>query len=113
MSITTKPFGQLPCGQAVTQYTMTNASGASVSVIDFGGILTNIFVPDREGNLAVFDLHIHIHAAVVTHRIRGVSLSQRAAGCHVQQHRGHQQNTDDLLHAFFLPFCRQIAGNEL
>ena len=52
MSITTKPFGQLPSGEAVTQYTMTNASGASVSVIDFGGILTNIFVPDRDGKLA-------------------------------------------------------------
>ena len=52
MSITKKPFGNLPDGQAVTQYTMTNASGASVSVIDFGGIVTNILVPDREGQLA-------------------------------------------------------------
>lgn len=30
MSITTKPFGHTPDGQAVTMYTMTNAGGASV-----------------------------------------------------------------------------------
>ena len=49
--ITTKPFGRLPDGQAVTQYTMTNGSGASVSLIDYGGIVTNIIVPDKDGNL--------------------------------------------------------------
>ena len=50
--ITTKPFGQLPSGQAVTQYTMTNSSGASVSLIDYGGIVTSIIVPDKDGNMA-------------------------------------------------------------
>ena len=50
--ITTKPFGQLPNGQAVTQYTMTNSSGASVSMIDYGGIVTSIIVQDKNGNMA-------------------------------------------------------------
>ena len=50
--ITTKPFGQLPDGQAVTQYTMTNSSGASVSLINYGGIVTSIIVPDKDGNMA-------------------------------------------------------------
>ena len=49
MSITKKPFGTTPAGEAVTEYTVTNASGASISVCDFGGILTKIFMPDREG----------------------------------------------------------------
>ena len=49
--ITTKPFGKLPDGQAVTQYTMTNRSGASVSMIDYGGIVTSIIVPDKDGTL--------------------------------------------------------------
>ena len=52
MAITTKPFGQKPDGQAVTLYTMTNACGASVSVIDYGGIVTSICVPDKNGVLA-------------------------------------------------------------
>ena len=52
MSITTKPFGTSPSGAPVTQYTLTNASGASISVIDYGAILTSIIVPDSQGNLA-------------------------------------------------------------
>lgn len=52
MSITTQPFGVSPDGRAVTRYTMTNASGASVSLIDYGAIVTNIFVPDKNGELA-------------------------------------------------------------
>ena len=52
MSISTKPFGQTKDGQQVTQYILTNHSGASIAVIDFGAILTSIIVPDREGNLA-------------------------------------------------------------
>ncbi|MBV6643436.1 MAG: galactose mutarotase [Cyclobacteriaceae bacterium] len=35
----------------VHEYTLTNPSGASVSVITFGGIVTSIKVPDRAGNL--------------------------------------------------------------
>ncbi len=52
MSISIKPFGQTKDGQQVNQYTLTNASGASITVIDWGAILTSIIVPDREGNLA-------------------------------------------------------------
>lgn len=52
MSITTRPFGQTGFGQAVTMYTMTNRQGASVSVIDYGGIVTSICVPDRDGVMA-------------------------------------------------------------
>lgn len=52
MSISTKPFGTAPSGEAVTLYTMTNRSGASVSIIDYGAIVTSIIVPDRDGKLA-------------------------------------------------------------
>ena len=56
MSITLKPFGTTPAGEQVTEYTLTNATGASVSIIDFGGILTKIMVPDRDGNLGDVNL---------------------------------------------------------
>lgn len=36
MAISKKPFGVMPDGREVTQYTLTNARGASVSVINFG-----------------------------------------------------------------------------
>lgn len=51
MSISQKPFGQLPDGTPITQYTLTNASGASLSAINFGGIVTSIKVPDSLGQL--------------------------------------------------------------
>jgi hypothetical protein len=56
MSITMKPFGTTPAGEQVTEYTLTNASGASVSICDFGGVVTRIIVPDRDGKLADVNL---------------------------------------------------------
>lgn len=51
MAISKKSFGVTPDGREVTQFTMTNARGASISVINYGAILTNIIVPDRNGVL--------------------------------------------------------------
>jgi len=48
--ITQKPFGKVN-GQEVTLYTMTNNSGWSCSVTNYGGILVSINVPDKDGNL--------------------------------------------------------------
>jgi len=50
--VTSEPFGTLPDGTEATLYTLTNASGSSVSVTDYGGIVTSIVVPDRDGTLA-------------------------------------------------------------
>ena len=52
MAITTRPFGMTKAGQTVTEYTLTNHSGASIKIIDLGAILTSIIVPDRDGKLA-------------------------------------------------------------
>jgi len=56
MSIQKKPFGQTLQGEAISLYTLTNATGAKVSISDFGGIITEIWVPDRNGNLADVNL---------------------------------------------------------
>jgi aldose 1-epimerase len=50
--VKTDQFGALPGGQAVTRYRLTNANGVSVAVIDYGGIVTEVNVPDREGKTA-------------------------------------------------------------
>ncbi|MBQ8202163.1 MAG: galactose mutarotase [Clostridia bacterium] len=52
MSIISKPFGMTKKGENVTMFTLTNKSGASISLIDFGAILTSIIVPDKDGKLA-------------------------------------------------------------
>lgn len=45
-------YGTSRHGQAVSQYTLTNASGMVVKFISYGGILTDIEVPDRQGRKA-------------------------------------------------------------
>ena len=42
-------FGKLPNGQEVFQYTLTNKSGATMKVINYGAIVTSLTIPDRNG----------------------------------------------------------------
>ena len=44
-------FGVTTDGQPVDQYILTNDSGASVSILTYGGIVTSLRVPDKSGNL--------------------------------------------------------------
>jgi len=50
MSITVRPFG-MAAGKEVQLYTLTNASGASVEISNYGGIIRAINVPDRDGKI--------------------------------------------------------------
>jgi aldose 1-epimerase len=50
-AVTRAPFGTTPEGIAVDRYTLTNASGVEMRVITFGGIITSLRVPDRNGRL--------------------------------------------------------------
>lgn len=49
MSITRKSFGTGPDGDDVYLYTLKNESGVEVSITSYGGIVTSIKVPDRNG----------------------------------------------------------------
>lgn len=51
MSVREMPFGKTSDGKEVTAYTMTNASGASCTVIDYGAAILSIRVPDADGVL--------------------------------------------------------------
>ena len=51
MTITRKEFGITQNNQQVHEYTMTNDSGSSVSVLTLGGIISQLRVPDDEGNI--------------------------------------------------------------
>jgi aldose 1-epimerase len=45
--ITEKPFGVLD-NAAITQYTITNANGMQVSIINYGGTITSLLVPGKD-----------------------------------------------------------------
>ena len=51
MSIKTEIWGKSPKGKDVRRFTLTNAMGASISVIEWGAILQSIIVPDAGGNM--------------------------------------------------------------
>ena len=50
--ISKAPFGNLLSGQEVSKFTLTNANGIELQVIDYGGIITSLHTPDRHGVLA-------------------------------------------------------------
>jgi aldose 1-epimerase len=48
-SVTRAEFGKTPEGETVDLYTLTNSEGMEVRAITFGGVITSIQVPDRNG----------------------------------------------------------------
>lgn len=50
MSITQREFGKTKDGKTVTLYTITNASGNSVSIMDYGATIQSIRIKDAAGD---------------------------------------------------------------
>ena len=79
------PFGTLEDGRTVEAYVLSNAHGMTVTVITWGGIVTSIRVPDRDGRLddvvLGFDelapyLGGHPFFGAITGRVAGKSKSR-------------------------------------
>ena len=51
VSILEKPFGTTKYGQPVTYWELSNPSGMKVGIINYGGVITQILVPDKEGHI--------------------------------------------------------------
>src|SRR6266446_2744691 len=49
--VTKEGFGKTPDGQDADIYTLTNSGGAEVKITNYGGIVTSLKVPDRNGKL--------------------------------------------------------------
>ena len=52
MGIQKQFFGNLPDGSVVYRFVMQNASGMTVAILNFGGAIQQILVPDRNGRLS-------------------------------------------------------------
>ena len=50
-TITIQDFGQTEDGTAVHLFTLKNTNGMEVKMTDYGGTVTSIVVPDKEGNM--------------------------------------------------------------
>lgn len=49
-TMTSREFGNYD-GKPVTEYTLKNSSGMQVSILNYGGTVTRIIVPDKNGNM--------------------------------------------------------------
>jgi len=56
MSISKQPFGKLPNNSLVDLFTLTNKQGMQVKITNYGGIVTSIQVPDKNGVLGEVNL---------------------------------------------------------
>lgn len=54
--ITVADFDTTSAGDAVEEYTLTNANGMEVKILTWGGTLRQVIVPDRDGNFANVNL---------------------------------------------------------
>lgn len=50
LQISQSVFGQLPCGTEASLFHLSNAQGMLVKITNYGGIITEIHVPDQHGN---------------------------------------------------------------
>ena len=50
-TITKATFGKLPSGQEVNLYTVTNKNGVEMKIMNYGGIITSLKTPDKNGVL--------------------------------------------------------------
>lgn len=52
INVTKESFGETPEGKPVDLYRLTNQSGIEVSICTYGGIITSLKTPDKQGELA-------------------------------------------------------------
>ena len=52
MNTRSSPFGTTASGRVVSRYDLTAPDGSGASVLDFGAVVLEVRVPDREGRLA-------------------------------------------------------------
>ena len=48
VSVSVAPYGTLADGTAIEEYTLTNKKGMTVKIITYGGIVTELHVPDKQ-----------------------------------------------------------------
>ncbi len=56
MQIQSECWGQLPDGREVSRYTITNSSGNSIRLTNYGAILADVNIADASGNVANVNL---------------------------------------------------------
>lgn len=81
-----KPFGMTPNGEKINEYIISNPGGLAVSVLNYGCIIKNIWVPTKRGPVDVVLGH-DTYADYVKDFESSGSLLRRVRGPVRQPHR--------------------------
>ncbi|BFZ07012.1 hypothetical protein BsWGS_10051 [Bradybaena similaris] len=114
--ITSDEFGVTSDGHKITRYTFTNVNGIVIKIIDFGGAITEILVPDREGKLDDVNLGFDTLAEYEVNRPHFGALigrvANRIAGAQFtldgQTYSLYANNGPNCLHGGKVGFDRKI-----
>lgn len=123
--ITRQTFGRTANGEEVGVYEITNTSGAAVCILDYGGIVQALRVPDRGGNLADvvlggadmnFYLRRHPYFGCITGRVAG-RITRGKLRIDGKDYRLAVNNPPNHLHGGVTGLDRQVwrtvpAGND-
>jgi aldose 1-epimerase len=60
-------FGTLPDGRGVDQYILKNANGMEAKIINYGGVITQLTAPDKDGKYEDIVLGFDSLAGYLTH----------------------------------------------
>ena len=93
MSISKSVFGKLDNGTVIDLYTITNKSGASVSLQTLGAGIQSIKVPDKNGNLADVVLGFRRHTKIPTTAIRALLSADGQTESAMQNSHSRVSNT--------------------
>jgi aldose 1-epimerase len=109
-------FGRTPDGAEVGVYEITNASGASVRILDYGGVVQALRVPDRAGDLADvvlggadldFYLRRHPYMGCIVGRVAG-RITRGDLRLQGREYRLAVNNAPNHLHGGVTGFDRRI-----
>ncbi|HWB59158.1 MAG TPA: aldose epimerase family protein [Chthoniobacteraceae bacterium] len=118
-TITSAPFGKTDDGAPITIYTLRNASGMEARIMDFGGVIVSLKVPDRKGAFAdvvlgydAVDRYLserHFYGAIL-----GRYAGRIGAGKFDLEGGHYQLNTygRDMLHGGYRGFDRVLWKSE-
>lgn len=112
MGMRKEKFGKTRDGQEVTRYVLENQNGMRAAFLDLGAVITNLWVPDREGN---FDDVVHGYDTVEAYEVNVPSFGAPVGRCANRISDGHffirgkeyrldQNDGTNCLHSGFLRY---------
>jgi aldose 1-epimerase len=116
MDIITEEFGILPDGTKVFSYQLENDKGIIIRIINYGGIITHIFAPDRKGIqddivLGFDNLHDYLSEHPYFGAIIGRYANRIANGCFTLDDKTYHlavNNGKNHLHGGIVGFDKKV-----